>query len=264
MAKITEILQGVELDILTEERDGFSQGSEQIEKEIVEIYEEEDFGSMPKSENEAKRMGVNYWNGLAVSLLSNHTVDTEGILHGSVMPIRYQYSKANQLFVEMSLNKIDSMKKSLQLVNVSLVVPYIENGNLLFLSQLRSNCVGWANFYDYHFIGGGLEAEDLNDENPLIKALERECKEEVGLNLSSIDLADEILLVEECELGKINFLFIAKNQDIERLLSKMNKGMEVSGLVGLNPENNYKLTPYSKALGDYYHRKKEFFIKMAG
>jgi hypothetical protein len=121
---------------------------------------------------------------------------------------------------EYSYEEIGFM--SPMIANVSLIVPVKINGEYFLVSQIKGKAVGSGQVLGA-LVAGGVDCKDLKYKDPLVKALNNECFEEIGLDLSCLNSSSFVYMVDERELGSVNFSAIAERADLTKILGSYEK-----------------------------------------
>ena len=208
--------------VLPYERDENATRELGLDPRLVKIYKKNGYNLEPQTQEDANKLGKNHFNGLqsSISHLSLSEIDNKKIVAVHLAPIRYLYSQAMKDFTnenpdatEETINEV-----SPALANVSLLVPVKVNGKYYLLGQIKGKAVGSGQI-QAALVAGGVNADDLREGNPFVNALRHEVSEEVGLDLSYLNSSSFIYVVDEREIGNLNFAAIARGQKLESILT---------------------------------------------
>jgi 8-oxo-dGTP pyrophosphatase MutT (NUDIX family) len=249
MAKV--LVPRIERLVLTEfpesERTIYSKGSKAVPSEVVAKYIENRYDSAPKSKREAEALGQGDYNELATSI-PDFTIVPSGfprrsaIIFGSVYPTRYFLCKAVQDVVsEKNLSYDEARKRSVKLLNVSLLELVEYHSRMHLIGQIRGDKVQGAGQVLAALSGGGVLASHLQSPNFLYQALYDETFEEIGISLTPENQTRFKIIVDESELGRMNIAATTTELSFDSILGSYEalskekimakQGLEVASLV---------------------------------
>ncbi|MBI4016904.1 MAG: hypothetical protein HY363_04390 [Candidatus Aenigmarchaeota archaeon] len=222
MAKISiENISRIELNVIPFERKFDLQGDAGIDTKVRDAYVSKNYDAEPKSKQEADAQGKKGFNGLMSSFthITVHHQGDETIVVADIAPTRYLIGQAMRDVVKASagLSAEDVKKLSPDMANVSLVAPVKVNGQYFLLSQIKGKALGSGEIHA-GLVAGNIDGKYLKRQNPLVAALQEECSEELGMDLSTLDHTSATYMLDERETGQVNFAFVARNTDADKVL----------------------------------------------
>ncbi len=231
------------------------EGEGGLDRRILEEYYRMGFHERPKTREEADARGEKNFNGLVTSIpkINVYNDGKETIVTGDVMTIRYLYGEAFKSLIKKGMITPDeALEISPNRLNVSLIAIVKQEGNYYLLTQIKGKKTVGAGALQGALVAGGVNAEHLYAKNPLVAALQQECIEELGVDLSHLDSTAFLYLFDEREIGNINFGAVAREIDLDNILTvyeaqtkaKLNKDEipEVKGLAKM-PVAGWALIP---------------------
>jgi hypothetical protein len=221
MANITQSnIDNIILNIKNEERTVNTTGAQAFDHRLIEMYKRQGYNLKPKNSKEADAMGEKNFNGLSTSF-SNIQVNKENgkkIVTLDIAPMRFLFKKAmEQLNNEQKLSLEQRIGISPQQANVSLIAPFKQNGNYFLLGQVKGKADGSGQIHA-GLVAGGIDYSALQTADPMVTALRQECLEELGMDLNSLNSSSFSYILDESELGGLNFGSVASNVDINNIL----------------------------------------------
>jgi hypothetical protein len=233
------------LNVTQLERTFDTEGPLAIHPTVAAMYVSKDYATAPCSAQEARALGqrADEFNGLKCSFYRITSTQKDGrtIVTADIAPTRYLFSKAMRDVVkEGDYSLADMHAMTPNMAHVSLVVPVRFNGQYHLLSQIKGKALGEGQIHA-GLAAGHVEAHHLNQCNPLVAALQDEVSEEIGLDLSRLDHTSFVYVVDEAELGTVNFASVAQLVDVDKVLAayetsirgKLPGKLEVNGLAVL-------------------------------
>ncbi|MBI4151509.1 hypothetical protein HY496_00945 [Candidatus Woesearchaeota archaeon] len=231
------------LHVLPFERRYHSTGEFAVHPLVSCRYIFSDYDLKPKSPEEAKARGEKGFNGMMSSLPRISVYDGRGghrVVTADIAPTRYLIGQAMRDYVKSIigdpsnpyvLTDSDFKKLSPDMANVSLVAPVKVNGSYFLLSQIKGKALGSGEIHT-GLVAGNVDAKYLSDDDPFVSALQNECSEEVGLDLSTLDRTAALYMVDERETGQVNFAYIARDVDINDVLHAYDQSTRQKLVVG--------------------------------
>lgn len=178
-------------------------------------YQEKKYDEKPKTRAEADARGEKSFNGLMSSFpyIRVYPDDGKNIVVADIAPTRYLVGQAMRDIVGSGQYSDEEMKNlSPNMANVSVVVPVNIAGRYFLISQIKGKALGSGQVHAA-MVAGNIDAKYLQATDPFSAALREECSEEVGLDLSSLDLTSVVYMVDERETGQVNFASVARQAD---------------------------------------------------
>jgi len=263
MAKIgIENIHEIRLTSLTDER---TSDHASIAPEVTAMYAEKGSDAAPRTEDEALAIGQKNYNALKSSFTEIKVVQEGGntIVEATIAPTRYLVGAAMRNIVEAhgleNITEADIQRMSPDMANVSLLVPVKHEGQWYMLAQIKGSIeagdVLGSGAIHTGLIAGNVEGEYVlqQDGNPLLRSLYKETWEEMGIDFNQLDTTSFVYLVDERETGQVNFAAVARNADMDQILSayeadcktKLAEGrkLEAAGLA-LVPVEGAHLVPF--------------------
>jgi hypothetical protein len=234
---------------------------ENLQKALACLYTEKGYSAAPKSSAEAKAAGVKTFNGGVVALVDLRSVGVDGgdVIFGDLVESRYLAGQAMRDYVEANPGMIedDLLRLSPKHLHVSLIAPVKVGGEYFLLSQIKGDALGEGQIHT-GLIAGMVDAKYYGHDNPLVAALRQETSEELGLNLDDLGATSAVFLMDESELGYLNFAHVARRVSMDSVLESYDASvrdklggdekLEVNG-VSLLPVAGVALVPLEGAHG---------------
>jgi len=253
MAKIEiENINQLLLNVIPFERKYNSKGNLAVHPAIHLKYITRDYHHAPQSRKERDKRGLKGgWNGMESSFPSIRIYQEEGetIVIADVAPTRYLIGQAfRDLSQEENIehNVLPGFNNSPNMANVSLIAPIKFSRKYYLLAQIKGDTLGTGQIHSA-LVAGGIKAKYLSRPNPLIAALQKECSKEIKINLNHLNPSSIVYIVDEREIGKVNFAHIAKGTDLDTILESYEadvkeklinqEKLEVDGLALIPIEN---------------------------
>ncbi len=215
-----ENISEIKLTVIPQERRFDSKCDLAVHPLVAAKYIERNYDAKPKTEEEALSRGERDFNGLVSSCarISNYPIDHGKLVIADVAPTRYLIGQAlRDVTKEGKYQPNVSPQMSPDMVGVSLVVPVKINGQYFLMSQIKGKALGSGEVHT-GLVAGNVDGKYLSQEDPFVAALQNECSEEVGLDLSSLDRTAALYMVDERETGQVNFAYLARNVDAQQML----------------------------------------------
>lgn len=247
MAQIgIENIREVRLNVIPVERRFDSTGDLAVHPTVAAKYLEKGYDRKPQNEEEARAQGEKSFNGMMSSLARVTTYDVEGqkLVVADIAPTRYLLGQALRDIVKESddfeIARLSAeqgfvtvgnevMKErnvygsfpvrglSPDMANISLVVPVKMNGQYFLMSQIKGKALGSGEVHT-GLVAGQVDGQYLREDDPFVAALQTECSEEAGVDLSSLDRTAALYMVDERETGQVNFAYLARAVDAQKML----------------------------------------------
>ncbi len=193
-----------------------------LDRRIIEEYRRLGFHLEPKTREEADALGKKNFNGLVTSIpkINVYTAGEETIVTGDVMTIRYLYGEAFKSLIKKGvITPEEAVEISPNRLNVSLIAVVKKEGKYYLLTQIKGKKTVGAGALQGALVAGGVNAEHLYANQPLIAALQQECREELGIDLSHMDSTSFLYLFDEREIGNVNAGAVARGIDLDKILT---------------------------------------------
>ncbi len=221
MAKIgIENISEILLNVIPSERRFDSTGGLAIDESVRRCYQSKNYDAMPKSREEADARGLMHFNGLTSSFPSIRVYNSESgaVVSADIAPTRYLIGQAMRDVVkEGHFSGEEASRLSPDMANVSIIAPVKIKGEYFLLSQLKGKALGSGEFLA-GIAAGNVDGKYLSHKSPLVTALQNECSEELGLDLSRLDSTSFVFMIDERETGQVNFASVARGANIDRIL----------------------------------------------
>ncbi|MBI4147884.1 hypothetical protein HY490_01200 [Candidatus Woesearchaeota archaeon] len=215
-----ESIREIRLNVVPAERRFDSCDDLAVHEHVRDAYQSKKYDGEPKSKDEADAQGKKSFNGLmsSFSRICTYPSDQGTVVIADIAPTRYLISQAMRDVVKASpgLSKEEIQDMSPDMANVSLVTPVKSNNQYFLLSQIKGKALGSGEIHAA-LVAGNIDAGYLKSKNPLAAALREECSEELGMDLSTLDHTSAVYMVDERETGQVNFAFVARNADADRI-----------------------------------------------
>ena len=219
MARIAiENIREIHLTPLPRERDLHTIGIHAIHPTVRRAYREAEYHHRPKSAAEASARGEKHWNGLNSSFSRIHVQDTDNgaIVRATIVPTRYLFGQAmRDIAAGYTPEQIQEL--SPDMANVSLILPVQHNGEYFLLGQIKGKALGEGQIHAA-VTAGNVASRYLDQPMPLLAALNSECAEELGIDLTQLHPGSFVYMVDERETGQVNFAATAPIQDLDSVL----------------------------------------------
>ncbi len=308
MAKIgIQNISDVKLNAIPVERTVDSEGDLAFAPEIKEMYTKKGYDVAPKSRQEADARGIRDFNGLMSSFTRIFVYRSGGqtIVAADIAPTRYLLGQAMRDYVAAhpDLSAEDVQRTSPDMANVSLVCPVKKEGKYFLLSQIKGKALGSGEIHAGIVAGNVKGKHVLQEGNPLIRSLQDECSEELGMDLSHLDSTSFVYMVDERETGQINFASVVRQADANKIfeayeantkrklpkdqlevmalamlpiagfaLIPLEKGVGLEGILCYHPtveglkevRETRRVRPYTQATLDYLRENAGFLLNKAG
>jgi hypothetical protein len=215
-------ISDIKLNVIDIERTQISQGDLAMHPKLVQDYLKNQYNLKPKNKTEATARGDTNFNGLStsfpkISVYQNQ--NGENIVSADIVPTRFLFKQsAINLNQNKNLSLEERMGISPKLANVSLIVPVKIKGEYFLMGQVKGNAIGSGQIQG-PLVAGGIDYKALHKKNPLITALQQECLEEVGMDLSYLNSTSFLFMTQESEVGSVNFSSIAQGVQLDDILN---------------------------------------------
>ncbi|MBI2103123.1 hypothetical protein HYT55_04740 [Candidatus Woesearchaeota archaeon] len=247
MAQIgIENISEIRLNVIPVERRFDSTGDLAVHPVVAARYLEGRYDQKPQNEDEARVRGEKGFNGMMSSLPRISVYDDGGrkLVVADVAPTRYLLGQALRDVVKESddfetarlsashgfLTVGDEVMRerkvfgsfavhglSPDMANISLVVPVKMGGHYFLMSQVKGKALGSGEVHT-GLVAGNIDGKYLREADPFVAALQAECSEEAGVDLSSLDRTAALYMVDERETGQVNFAYLARAADAQQML----------------------------------------------
>lgn len=302
--KIRNILV-VSFNGFTVERGCDSTGPLALHPDIVREYEERGFNSLPKSEAEMKQRGASSFNALSVSLVNLHVYPTGqgNLVSGDLFPMRYSFTTAVQELIKSEkMSLAEATEHNPRQLNTSLLVVIKKADKFYLLCRRKGKGVLGEGQLHASLYGGRVDADLIGEKNPLYAALKKHLGNEIGLDINRFPGLSPKIMVDEPDVGMVNFGFIVKSDEASifnayRQSSAKNESPKVASLALLpisdlpeihlvngkqmirdvltyapagdelaeQIETSMEIRPYTKAIMDFVRESNiRYLIKAAG
>ena len=271
-----------------------------IDQRVAETYTANDYHNKPKTLEEARAKGQTHFNGLSSSFTDIRTYQTpSGIfVAADIMPTRYLIGQAMRDYMKAHPELLTEIIEatSPNMAGVSVIVPTKYKGQYVIIAQVKGKALGSGQIHGAAVAGNVKGKYVLEENRPLIRSLQDECSEELGLNLRFLNSTAFTLWFGEEETGQMNVACVARNVAADTVLetyerSAQNKEYEKREVKGLalipveNPKSildsievflpgkepgwtteKRELRPYTHALLEYLVEKENqsFLLQKAG